>query len=279
MDYIDLHAHMVSRTSDDYARMAQTGCVALTEPAFWPGFDRKSADGFEDYFHQLTDFEPKRAAQYGIRHYAWLCLNPKEGEDRALTQAVLERIPRYLTRGNVVGIGEIGLNRITLNEIATFRDHIELALQYDQSILIHTPHLEDKRKGTAAIIEVLREYPTLDPERVLVDHAEEHTIDMILDAGYWCGITLYPQTKASVQRAADMIELRGPDRICVNSACDWGASNPLAVPDFIMEMRRRQHSDELIARIVNDNPRKFLRHSPNFKHGTRKPSLQVCEGD
>lgn len=281
MDYIDLHAHMVSRTSDDYARMAQTGCVALTEPAFWPGFDRKSADGFEDYFHQLTDFEPKRAAQFGIRHYAWLCLNPKEGEDRALAQAVLARIPRYLARRNVVGIGEIGLNRITVNEIATFRDHIELALQYDQSILIHTPHLEDKRKGTAAIIAVLQEYAALDPTRVLIDHAEEHTLDMILDAGYWCGITLYPQTKASVQRAADMIELRGPERICVNSACDWGASNPLAVPDFIMEMRRRQHPDALIKRVVDENPRLFLRHSKHFTDSdtARKISLHACEGD
>ena len=78
MRYIDLHAHMVSRTTDDYVQMALTGCVAVTEPAFWAGWDRSSADGFDDYFRQLTDFEPKRAAVYGIRHFAWLCLNPKE---------------------------------------------------------------------------------------------------------------------------------------------------------------------------------------------------------
>ena len=33
MRYIDPHIHMVSRTTDDYARMAQAGCVAITEPA------------------------------------------------------------------------------------------------------------------------------------------------------------------------------------------------------------------------------------------------------
>ena len=64
MKYIDHHAHMVSRTTDDYQQMALTGCVAVTEPAFWAGWDRSSADGFEDYFRQLTEFEPKRAAQY-----------------------------------------------------------------------------------------------------------------------------------------------------------------------------------------------------------------------
>ena len=35
MAYIDPHIHMVSRTTDDYRRMAQAGCVAITEPAFW----------------------------------------------------------------------------------------------------------------------------------------------------------------------------------------------------------------------------------------------------
>src|ERR671938_1332492 len=144
MRYIDMHAHMVSRTTDDYYQMALTGCVAVTEPAFWAGWDRSSADGFEDYFRHLTEFEPKRAAQYGIQHYTWLCLNPKEGEDRELAREVLAIIPEYLDRPNVVGIGEIGLNRVTRNELATFVDHIDLAMQYDQIILVHAPHLEDK---------------------------------------------------------------------------------------------------------------------------------------
>ena len=91
MEYIDLHAHMVSRTTDDYQQMALTGCVAVTEPAFWAGWDRSSADGFEDYFRQLTTFEPARAAQYGIQHYTWLCLNPKEGEDRELARGSLRQ--------------------------------------------------------------------------------------------------------------------------------------------------------------------------------------------
>ncbi|MEW6612813.1 MAG: TatD family hydrolase [Pseudomonadota bacterium] len=265
MDYIDMHAHMVSRTTDDYQRMAMAGCVAVTEPAFWPGFDRRSADGFEDYFEQLTDFEPRRAARHGIRHYTWLCLNPKEGEDRALAREVLRRIPAYLERPSVLGIGEIGLNRVTRNELATFKDHLDLAVAHDQLILIHTPHLEDKYKGTAVIVETLLADPRIQPGRVLIDHAEEHTIGMILDNGFWCGITLYPQTKASPERAADMIELHGPERVCVNSACDWGSSDPLAVPAFILEMRRRGHGDALIRQVVHRNPAAFLSQTPKFR--------------
>ncbi len=265
MRYIDHHAHMVSRTTDDYRQMALTGCVAVTEPAFWAGWDRLSADGFEDYFRHITEFEPKRAASFGIQHYAWLCLNPKEGEDRALAREVLARIPKYLECATVLGIGEIGLNRVTRNEVATFQDHVALALELEQLILIHTPHLEDKWKGTSVIVESLLQRPELKPERVLIDHAEEHTIEMILDAGFWTGLTLYPQTKVSLARAADLIEVYGSERICVASACDWGASLPLAVPEFALEMRRRGHSADFIDQIIYRNPLQFLGQSPKFR--------------
>ena len=265
MRYIDHHAHMVSRTTDDYQQMALTGCVAVTEPAFWAGWDRSGADSVEDYFRQLTDFEPKRAAQYRIQHYAWMAMNPKESEDRQLSREVLKRIPKFLDAPTVLGIGEIGLNRVTRNEIATYTEQVELALEHRQLILIHTPHLEDKLKGTRISIDVLRGFSTLDPERVLVDHAEEHTVRTILDLGYWAGLTLYPQTKVSPQRAADIVERFGPERICIAGACDWGPSDPIAVPRFIMEMRRRRHSEALIQRLVFDNPARFLSQSPKFR--------------
>jgi predicted metal-dependent TIM-barrel fold hydrolase len=263
--YIDHHAHMVSRTTDDYQQLALTGCVAVTEPAFWAGWDRSCGDSVEDYFRQLTEFEPRRAAQYGIQHYTWLAINPKEADDRELSRDVLTRIPRFLDRPTVLGIGEIGLNRITRNEIATYTEQIELALEHRQLILIHTPHLEDKLKGTRISVDVLRRYRDLDPGRVLVDHAEEHTIEMILDHGFWAGLTLYPQTKISPQRAVDVIEKYGTERICVAGACDWGPSDPIAVPRFALEMRRRQHPDSLIDQVVFENPVAFLSQSPKFK--------------
>jgi uncharacterized protein len=271
MEYIDLHAHMVSRNTDDYERMAIAGCVAVTEPAFWAGYDRRSADVFADYFNHITDFEPKRAAEYGIQHFCWLCLNPKEAEDRELTRQVLALIPEFMERPNVLGIGEIGLNRVTRNELESFKDHVELALEHNQMIHIHTPHLEDKYKGTKVIVETLAADGRIDPSRVMIDHAEEHTLPMILENGFWTGLTLYPVTKTSPGRAVDMFERYGTERICVASACDWGPSDPTAVPRFAMEMRRRGHSDELIREIVFENPKAFLSQSPKFslKRGVR----------
>lgn len=263
MYYIDPHVHMVSRTTDDYEMLSKMGCVAISEPAFWAGFDRGSVDGFRDYFRQLTEFEPKRAAAYGIQHFTWLCINAKEAENVELSREVMAMIPEFIDRPTVLGIGEIGLNKNTRNEAIVFQEHLALAFEHEQQILIHTPHLEDKYQGTRMILDLLRDNQ-VDPARVLVDHVEEHTIRDVLEQGFWAGMTLYPVSKCTPARAVDMIELYGPERLCVNSAGDWGPSKPTAVPDLILEMRRRGHPDNLIERIVFDNPQTFFGQSKNF---------------
>jgi predicted metal-dependent TIM-barrel fold hydrolase len=265
MYFIDPHIHMVSRTTDDYEALAKMGCVAVSEPAFWAGFDRGSVDGFRDYFRQLTEFERKRASWYGIAHFTWLCINAKEAENVRLAREVIAMIPEYLNRPGVLGIGEIGLNKNTRNEATVFLEHVELAQRTGEQILIHTPHLEDKYLGTRMILDMLADFPTLDRRRVLVDHVEEHTIRHVLDAGYWAGMTLYPVSKCTPARAADMVEMYGPERLLVNSAGDWGPSKPTAVPDFILTMRRHGHSEALIRQIAYQNPLKFFGQSRNFK--------------
>ena len=164
----------------------------------------------------------------------------------------------------MLGIGEIGLNKCTKNEVTTLEALVDLALTRNEQMLFHTPHLEDKYKGTRMILDLLRNDSRVDSTRVCIDHCEEHTIRMALDEGYWAGITLYPTTKATPQRAADMIEIYGPDRILVNSSADWGPSDPLAVPKFIAEMRSRGHGEALIKQIVYDNSLKFFTQSRNF---------------
>jgi hypothetical protein len=265
MYYFDPHIHMVSRTTDDYEQLAKMGCVGVSEPAFWAGFDRGSVDSFRDYFRQLTDFEKRRAQQYGIRHFTWLCINAKEAENVHLSRDVIAMIPEFLDQPTVLGIGEIGLNKNTPNESIIFLEHVDLAVQHDQSILIHTPHLEDKFQGTMMILDMLCDDSRLDRNRVLVDHVEEHTVRHVLEEGFWAGMTLYPVSKCTPQRAVDIIEMYGPDRLLVNSAGDWGPSKPTAVPDFILEMRRRGHAESLIRRIVYDNPIEFFSQSRNFQ--------------
>lgn len=256
---------MVSRTTDDYETLAKMGCVAMSEPAFWAGYDRGSAEGFRDYFEQLTSFEPTRAGWYGLQHFTWLCINAKEAENVDLSREVIAMIPEFLTRPGVLGIGEIGLNKNTPNEATVFLEHLDLAHRLKELVLIHTPHLEDKYAGTRMILDMLLGDKRTQPHRVLVDHVEEHTIRPVLEAGFWAGMTLYPISKCTPARAADMVERYGPDRLMVNSAGDWGPSKPTAVPDFILEMRKRGHAESLIRRIVYDNPLEFFGQCARFE--------------
>ena len=265
MRYIEPHGHMVSRTTDDYQDMVTAGCAAVCEPAFWAGFDRSSVHGFHDYFCQLTDYEPKRAAKFGLPHFSWLCINPKESEDVALATDVIGLIPKFLDRPNVLGIGEIGLNKNSRNEMKVLEMHVDLAARHDQLILVHTPHLEDKLKGTRLILDVLRSDKRIRPERCIIDHVEEHTIHLVLDAGFWAGMTLYPESKCSPARAVDMLDLYSHERIWMNSACDWGVSIPLAVPRTALEMKRRGWPADLIDKVIYRNPIQFLSQCPKFK--------------
>jgi len=264
MRYIEPHAHMVSRTTDDYVAMVASGCAAVCEPAFWAGFDRSSQEGFFDYFCQLTEHEPKRAGKFGLPHFCWLCINPKESEDLALAEAVLRLIPKFLSRPNVLGIGEIGLNKNSRNELKILEQHVDLAAQTDQLILVHTPHLEDKLKGTRLTLDVLKNDQRIRPERVIIDHVEEHTIGMVLDDGFWAGMTLYPESKCSPARAIDMFERYGSERLWINSACDWGHSIPLNVVHTALEMRRRGHPRQAIDQFIYGNPLTFLSQCPKF---------------
>jgi predicted metal-dependent TIM-barrel fold hydrolase len=265
MRYIEPHGHMVSRVTDDYVDMATAGCAAVCEPAFWAGYDRSSASGFYDYFCQLTDYEPKRAAKFGLAHFCWLCINPKESEDVALAEEVLSIIPKFLDRSNVLGIGEIGLNKNSRNELKVLERHVDLAARTNQLILVHTPHLEDKLKGTRLIIDVLKSDSRIRPERCIIDHVEEHTVQLVMDAGFWAGMTLYPESKCTAARAVDIIEMYGHERLWMNSACDWGVSVPLAVPYAALEMRKRGHSAEVVDQMIYQNPVRFLGQSPKFK--------------
>ncbi|MBN1589240.1 MAG: TatD family hydrolase [Pirellulales bacterium] len=265
MNFIDPHIHIASRTTDDLAVMARMGCVLVAEPAFWMGYDRSGTNSFHDYFRQLTEWEPRRCANYGIHHCVWMGINAKEAEDVGFAREVIAELPQFLDRPDVLGVGEIGLHKCTKNEVATLEALIDLALSSNEQMLFHTPHLEDKYKGTRMILDLLANEPRVDPARVCIDHCEEHTIRLALEAGCWAGITLYPTTKATPERTADMVELYGSERLLVNSSADWGPSNPLAVPDFMFTMRKRGHGPAAIRQTVYDNPLRFMRASRNFR--------------
>ena len=266
MYLIQPHYHAIARTAQDYERMAMSGVVAVAEPAFWAGFDRDHPETFLDYFKQIADFEPTRAKLYGIKHFCWLAVNPKEAESPELTRFVLDRMPPLFDKPTVLGIGETGLHKSTPNEVQSLEWHLQLALDHDQLVLIHTPHLDDKLKGTTKTLEVLKNFTRagLAPERVWIDHVEEHTVRPVLDGGFWAGMTLYPLTKMTGERAADVLEMYGWERMLVNSSADWGPSDPFTLQACVLECRRRGFAERDLIEIFHNGPCRFLGQSPKW---------------
>jgi len=259
MKIFDPHVHMTSRTTDDYEAMAAAGVLAIVEPAFWLGQPRTTVGSFVDYFNSLLGWERFRASQFGIRHFCTIGLNPKESNNPKLADEVLHLLPRYLDKDGVVAVGEIGFDDQTDAEEASLARQVELAREFNLPVLIHTPH-RDKKRGTVRSIDVVRSvgFPE---ERVLIDHNNEETLPIVLETRCWAGHTIYPNTKMDEQRMATLVKTYGADRIIVNSAADWGISDPLKVPKTIAVMRAHGIADDVIQRIVWDNPVTFFAQS------------------
>ena len=259
MRIFEPHAHMTSRTTDDYEAMAASGVKVLVEPAFWLGQPRTSAGSFIDYFNSLLGWERFRAAQFGIRHHCTIGLNPKEANDDALRREVLALLPRYLAKDGVVAVGEIGYDAMTPAEDEALRAQFDLAREFELPALVHTPH-RDKAAGTRKTLELVEETGVA-PETVLIDHNNEITVREVHASGCWAGFSIYPNTKMDEYRMVRILEDIGTDRILINSACDWGVSDPLKVAKTVAAMQEAGFPDDDIDKVVWRNPLEFFAQS------------------
>jgi predicted metal-dependent TIM-barrel fold hydrolase len=259
MRIFEPHAHMTSRTTDDYEAMAASGVKVLVEPAFWLGQPRTSAGSFVDYFNSLLGWERFRASQFGIRHHCTIGLNPKEANDDALRREVLALLPRFLAKDGVVAVGEIGYDAMTPAEDEALRAQFDLAREHELPALVHTPH-RDKAAGTRKTLQLVEE-TGLPPEMVLIDHNNELTVKEVHASGCWAGFSIYPGTKMDEYRMVRIIEDIGTDRIMINSACDWGVSDPLKVAKTVAAMREAGIDEDEIDKVVWRNPLEFFAQS------------------
>ncbi len=259
MRMFDPHIHMTSRTTDDYEAMARAGIVGVLEPAFWLGQPRTHVGTFVDYFNSLIGWERFRAGQFGIAHYCTIGLNPKEANDTRLAEPVLELLPRYLAKDGVVGVGEIGYDDVTDAEEKVFAAQLELAKKLNLPALVHTPH-RDKKKGTERSLALVKEVGIAE-ELVLIDHNNEETLPLVKQTACWAGHSIYPDTKMTEARMVELLKRFGTERMIVNSAADWGKSDPLKVPKTAEAMRGAGFADDAIETVVWHNPVAFFAQS------------------
>ncbi len=259
MRIFDPHIHMTSRTTDDYQSMAAAGVRAVVEPSFWLGQPRTSVGTFIDYFSSLVGWERFRAAQFGIRHHCTIALNPKEANDDQLRKEVIDILPRFLTKDGVVAVGEIGYDSMTPAEEEAFTVQLDLALSHELPVLVHTPH-RDKVVGTRRTLRLV-ERSQIPPGRVLIDHNNELTVAEVAASGCWMGFSIYPDTKMDERRMVRILEEQGTDRMLINSAADWGRSDPLKTVKAAQAMLAAGFSEDDVDKVSWRNPVEFFGQS------------------
>jgi len=251
MMFIDPHVHMISRTTDDYIAMKNAGVVAVIEPAFWVGQPRTNAGTMLDYFSWIVGWERFRASQFGIQHYCTIGLNSKESNNEKLADEVMELIPHYAAKEGVVAIGEIGYDDMTKLEEKYFGKQLEMAKKFDMLVLIHTPH-RNKKEGTLRSMDMCEDYGLV-PSRVIIDHNNEETARDVHERGYWTAFTIYPGTKMGNERMVEIMKEYGSERIFIDSAADWGHSDPLGVPKSAKLMLKRGIPIEDVKNVTYQN--------------------------
>ncbi len=277
MMFIDPHIHMISRTTDDYRAMYNAGVVAVIEPAFWIGQPRTNPGSMLDYFSMIVGWERFRASQFGIQHYCTIGLNAKESNNEELAEKTMELIPRYASKEGVVAIGEIGYDDMTDLEEKYFHLQLDLAKKMDMLVLVHTPH-RNKKEGTLRSMDVCEEHG-LDPSKVIIDHNNEETVEAVLDRGYWTAFTIYPGTKMGNERMVDIVKKYGTKRIFIDSAADWGHSDPLGVPKTAKLMLQRGISKEDVKKVCYQNALTAYGQSGQFneKDWLNRPKIDQRE--
>jgi predicted metal-dependent TIM-barrel fold hydrolase len=168
-------------------------------------------------------------------------------------------MPRYLAKDNVVAVGEIGFDDITEAEDRFFAEQLQMAKEFNLPALVHTPH-RDKKSGTERTIALVKEVG-IDPELVLIDHLNEITLPLVLETGCWRGHSVYPDTKMSETRMVALLKQYGTEKMVVNSAADWGKSDPLKVPKTGQAMLEAGFSEQDVEKVLFTNPIEYYAQS------------------
>jgi uncharacterized protein len=267
----DPHIHMYSRTTDDYDKMSKAGIEVIVQPSFWLGSPRRHVGTFEDYWEHMITFETKRAKEFGIEHFVCISVNPKEAIERPLALDAVDAMIKngFLDRERVVAVGELGYNLINDLEEEIFVKQMDIAAEKDMLMTVHLPH-NNKPEGMKRIERILLNDKNkgggkYNREKILVDHNVEETIEKTLELGMWAGLSVYPVTKLSPERAIKIIKKYGTERIMIHSAADWGISDPLSVPLVAREMRKSgEFTINDIERVTFYNAYEYYKQSNRF---------------
>lgn len=247
---IDAHLHADCRPVEDFKNMKIAGVNAIVSCAYDPLEMKKSNVSFE-HFDRIINREAKRVENEGIKLYCAVGVHP-----RAIPtdfEKVIEKLPEYLEKKNVIAIGEIGLETADDLEQKVFVEQLKIADENNYKIIVHTPRT-NKVEITEKIVKLLDEH--INPRLVQLDHVDFSIVDSIIDKEYSLGITIQP-LKMSTEETIQMLEKYGYDKFILDSDISYAPSNPLSLPETKHELEKMGVNKNSINKVMFENVLKF----------------------
>jgi hypothetical protein len=212
--HADILHHVCPR---DFAAYAKAGAGIswsyVHEPQGWERFPR--------YFDSLETL-CRHAGLGDCTLYYLVGVHPRSlppTSDGRMNDAFWSSLEAHVTRASCLGLGELGLETGSQEEVAVLRQQLRWAcskLPPDKRIGIHTPR-RNKAEMTRLILDMVAEMPLLH-ERMVIDHVNEENLSMVMETGLMMGMTMQ-QGKMTPEKLADLLE-RYPqleNRVMLNS--------------------------------------------------------------
>lgn len=247
---IDAHLHADCRPVEDFKNMNMAGVNAIVSCAYDPLDMKKSNVSFE-HFNRIVNRETKRVENEGIKLYCAVGVHP-----RAIPidyDKVIEKLPNYLEKDNVIAIGEIGLECADELEQEVFIEQLKLADENKYNVIVHTPRT-NKQEVTETIVELLDEH--INPKLVQLDHIDFTIVESLVDKEYTLGITIQP-LKMSTEETVEMLEEYGYDNFVLDSDISYAPSNPMSLPETQHELEKNGVNKNSIDKVMYKNVLKF----------------------
>jgi len=259
MRIIDPHLHVDRMKGKEVETLSVAGVEAavLPTPHLLPWL--VSAETLMRMWRNFINFEVNHTKSLGIDLHVTLSV-PFYGLDTEAVRECLKQLPKYIENGNVVGIGEIGLDAGIEDEVRLFRDQLKIAKEHNLPVIVHTPTPLEPQATTVLkqIIRVIKE-ENFPMEKAILDHTGRNTLEERLDCGAMVGLSLC-YDKLRPEDVAEII-YENPskkDRFLVNSEFGYASEGYFSVPRAVLSMRRLGLKRNQIEQVTWSNPKRFF---------------------
>jgi uncharacterized protein len=249
----DAHLHADGLSDGDLRSVAYFGVQGALLPAHDPSgtSPREILAHFDDLIHRQVH----RLWKFGVRAFVALGVHPARLPWHGL-DSVLADLPKRLSGGVVVAIGEIGLaNGDAREELALVRQ-LDLARELQLPALVHTPE-RNKESLTKRALAIIRD-SGIAPERVLVDHVNSRTLRLIRECGYTAGLTVHPD-QLTAEAAAQLVLRYGAEGLVVSSNAGDGAGDVLSLARAASVFVEAGVPADVARRVLSQNALAFYR--------------------